>query len=94
VFWIARAYLHLPADPSPEPPFRGTAAPGWYPRLRHEWADRDRVIANFAEMMQVVEGLRHATDTGDARMDLGDWLQLTDALISDTAAADTVQRAR
>ncbi len=94
VFWIARTYLHMPAELSPAPPPSGPEMPGWYARLRDDWANGDRAVRNFAEMMQVVEGLRHATDTRDARMDLGDWLRLMDAFISDIAVADTVQRAR
>jgi len=94
VFWIARTYLHLSAELSPAPPPSRPEMPGWYARLRDDWANGNRAVRNVAEMMQVVEGLRHATDTRDARVDLGDWLRLADAFISDVADADTVQRAR
>ena len=94
VFWIARTYLHLPAELAPAPPPSGPEVPRWYARLRDEWADGDRAVRNFAEMMQVVEGLRHATDTRGARADLGDWLRLMEAFIAGIADPDTVQRAR
>ena len=49
----------LPRSPPPGEP----AGAAWYARLRDDWAQGDRAIGNFAELMQVAEGLRHATDT-------------------------------
>jgi hypothetical protein len=93
VFWIARTYLHLPAELAPAPP-GGPEMPRWYAHLREEWADGSRAVRNFAEMMQVVQGLQHATDTRDARADLSDWLRLMEAFIADVADTGTVQCAR
>jgi hypothetical protein len=92
-FWIARTYLHLPADLSPAPPPDHPAAPEWYAQLRDDWTQAHRTVGNVAELMQVAEGLRHATDTRNARADLGSWLRLMEGPASSADIADT-QRAR
>ncbi len=93
-FWIARTYLHLPADLSPVPPPGEPAVATWYARLSDDWAQGDRAIGNFAELMQVAEGLRHATDTASARADLGDWLRLMEGAVSAARDIADTQRAR
>jgi hypothetical protein len=93
-FWIARTYLHLPAGLAPSPPPEEQGAPAWYARLRDDWSQGDRTIGNFAELTQVAEGLRHATDTRSARADLGDWLQLMDRAASSLEDVASLQRAR
>jgi hypothetical protein len=93
-FWIARTYLHLPAGLAPSPPAGEQGAPAWYARLRDDWRQGDKTIGNFAELTQVAEGLRHATDTRSARADLGDWLQLMDRAASALVDVASLQRAR
>jgi hypothetical protein len=93
-FWIARTYLHLPAGLAPSPPAEEQGIPAWYAHLRDDWSQADRTIGNFAELMQVTEGLRHATDTRSARADLGDWLPLMDRAASGLEDVASRQRAR
>ena len=93
-FWIARTYLHLPAGLSPAPPPGPPSIPAWYARLRDDWTRGDRAVGNFAELMQVAEGLRHATDTRNARADLGGWLRLMNEVASSTEDTAGRQRAR
>lgn len=94
VFWIAKAYLHVPAELAPDRPTDAPAAVEWYVRLKTEWSRTERAVANVGELMQVVDGLRHATDTRAVRGDLPDWLALLEAYLSTTTDLDGAQRAR
>ena len=42
VFWIARTYLDLPTELFRASP-SGPEPPGWYARLRDDWANGDRL---------------------------------------------------
>lgn len=94
VFWIARTYLHLPAELAPARPPDEPDLPAWYSSLKQDWSRADRSIGNIGEMMQAVEGLRHATDTRASRADLGEWLHLVEAFLSTVTDLGTAQRAR
>jgi hypothetical protein len=93
VAWIARTYLHLPASlslplrPARRQYPRGTRGCGMTRRGRPG-------SRNFAELMQVAEGLRHAADTTNASADPGSWLRLMSEADSSTEDIAGTQRAR
>lgn len=94
IFWIAETYLRLTADlrpPSPpgEPPF-----PEWYTALKRQWTAAERVPVNHGDFSQLIRGLRHATDTREARPDLATWLSLVEQYLACGPHSDAVQRAR
>ena len=94
VFWIAKTHLHLPAELAPDPPANEPAAPAWYIRLKARWSKTERAVENLGELMQAVDGLRHATDTRAVRGDLPDWLALFETYLSSAADPYGAQRAR
>ncbi|MFF4241470.1 hypothetical protein ACFYYL_36880 [Actinomadura geliboluensis] len=94
IFWIAQTYLRIPAVLCPESPPSEPAVPDWYSALKDTWAPGGRHVENLGEMMQVVEGLRYATDNRGAREDLDDWLNLMEGYLPRLTDATMTQRAR
>ncbi|MEV6986504.1 hypothetical protein AB0M95_35320 [Sphaerisporangium sp. NPDC051017] len=94
VFWIAQTYLHLSEEMRPAAPPSKQALPDWYATLKDDWALADRKIQNLGEMMQVVGGLRHATDVREARPKLPEWVRLLEIFLSTVTDVDTAQRGR
>jgi hypothetical protein len=82
VFWIAERYLSLPAslmpagsDDEPE-----DDAPAWYVEDRTRWRDRGAARPAPGELLDLRDGLRHATSHVRARDDLPFWLSLMEPL--------------
>jgi hypothetical protein len=94
VFWIAETYLRLPADACPTPPPNEPLLPAWYATLKREWSSTERKPGNHGELMQVVRGLRYATDTKAARPDLAEWLGLAEQFLATDPGLGATQRGR
>lgn len=83
LFWIAEEYLSLPATLAPARP----AAPGsqegvppWYLADRDRWRGRREARPTLGELLDLRDGLRHATFHREARVDLPFWLSLVEPL--------------
>ncbi|MFG3642437.1 hypothetical protein ACGF3C_19460 [Micromonospora sp. NPDC047762] len=94
IFWIAETYLRLTADLRPPSPSGEPPLPGWYTALKLQWTVAERVPVNHGDFSQLVRGLRHATDTREARSDLATWLSLVEQFLAGGPDSDTAQRAR
>lgn len=94
IFWIAETYLRLSADLRPARPSDEPSAPSWYLNLKQQWADPERMPANYGDLAQLVRGLRHATDNRATRSDLSQWLDLVERYLNTSPDFETAQRAR
>jgi hypothetical protein len=94
LFWIAEAYLHLPAELQPPSLLDDPGLPDWYIALREDWQARDRAPISLGDLLALVRGLRHATFHEEARRDLSGWLGLVERVVHHTPDREVRQRAR
>ena len=83
LFWIAEEYLSLPAALAPARPAVPGAQeglPAWYVADRDRWRGRGAAHPTLGELLDLRDGLRHATFHGQARADLPFWLSLMEPL--------------
>jgi hypothetical protein len=81
LFWIAEEFLSLPAAVRPAAPESGEEGlPQWYRETRERWRGRPGEPPILGEVTSVIDGLRHATFSPDARSDLPFWLELIEPL--------------
>ncbi|MGH9439451.1 MAG: hypothetical protein ACRD22_16555, partial [Terriglobia bacterium] len=76
VFWIAQAYLGIPAEMYPKPLEFDDA----YERSRQTWIGQRRPPASFADFTELKAGIRRATFDGSRKPDLLAWIAAMDAL--------------
>lgn len=88
LYWIARQYLHLPAELAPQVDQPEPDLPDWYVELREYWQDPHRGPSNLGDMFDLRHGLRHAIPPGPARADLDGWLTLMIRLAEHTPAVE------
>ena len=96
VFWIAEQYLSLPASLAPaskNAPTDGEELPSWYVDDRARWRERGSALATLGQLLDLRDGLRHATFHLSAREDLPFWLGLMEPLCGATGRV-VRQRAR
>jgi tetratricopeptide (TPR) repeat protein len=94
LFWIAHEYLLVPVELAPAPPGEDVAVPDWYRADRDKWRSRNVVNATLAEVLDVRDGLHHATHNKAARADLPFWLSLIAPLRDADIPSRVRQRAR
>src|ERR671925_578678 len=95
IYWIAERYLDLPAALAPAPVEEDEAQlPEWYLADRERWRERGAPQGVLAEILDVKDGLRHATRFAAARPDLPFWLGLARQLTGDEVAYEVRQRAQ
>lgn len=94
LFWIAERYLSLPAALAPPRPAGESDLPQWYLDDRKRWRDRGHANPTLGELLDLKNGLRHATFQPQAREDLPFWLGLVADLTGDLAPFEVRQRAR
>lgn len=95
VFWIAEEFLSFPATFRPADVETMDELPKWYLECRDRWRKQARLGASLGELSSVIEGLRHATFSSEARSDLPFWLDLVRPLaLNLDAPSDHRQRAR
>jgi hypothetical protein len=95
IYWIAERYLDLPAGLAPAPVEVDSAQlPDWYLEDRGRWRKRGSPEAVLADILDLKDGLRHATRFAAARPDLPFWLGLASQLTGDEVAYEVRQRAR
>lgn len=93
-FWIAEEFLSIPANLRPAAPDPGGGLPAWYQADRERWRARKEINPLMGELLDAIDGLRHATFNADARADLPFWLDLVGALDRDEVPEAVRQRAR
>jgi hypothetical protein len=95
IYWIAERYLDLPAALAPAPVEDDAAQlPNWYLEDRKRWRERGVPQGMLADILDLKDGLRHATRFAAARPDLPFWLGLSRQLTGDEVAYEVRQRAR
>ena len=93
LFWVAERYLNLPAELRPTPPdIQGL--PEWYVEARDRWPARPAPPGGLGDLIDVKDGLRHATFDAAARSDLPFWLALMRQLVAAAGPDRLHQRAR
>lgn len=83
LFWIAEEYLSLPATLAPARPPAPHAREEpqqWYMADRDRWRARGAARPTLGELLDLRDGLRHATFNREARADLPFWLSLMEPL--------------
>lgn len=83
LFWIAEEYLSLPAALAPARPAAAGSqqgVPPWYVADRDRWRGRRAARATLGELLDLRDGLRHATFHRHARVDLPFWMSLVEPL--------------
>lgn len=83
LFWIAEEYLSLTAALAPvrpAPPGSQDGLPSWYLADRDRWRGRQAARPTLGELLDLRDGLRHATFHREARADLPFWLSLMEPL--------------
>ncbi|MGO9356272.1 MAG: hypothetical protein ACLP1D_01195 [Xanthobacteraceae bacterium] len=88
-FWIAEQFLSVPADEWP-----AESTDEQYQELRERWIVRGDTPQNYAEFLDIKQGLRTAAFDESAKPDLSSWLKLMRAFVADDMADRLVQKAR
>ena len=94
LFWIAEEYLSLLATLAPVRPTSSDSEDGlptWYVADRDRWRGRRAARPALGQLLDLRDGLRHATFHREARTDLPFWLSLMEPL---GAAPDRTVRQR
>jgi len=95
LFWLAAKYLSLPASLAPrrDGPLE-TSQPAWYADDLERWRERGGPRPLLPDVLDIRDGLRHATFDRQTRADLPFWLGLMRAALVEGAGFDIRQRAR
>ncbi len=93
LFWVAERYLNIPAELRPEPE-NGPGLADWYVESRARWRSREQSPAGLGDLIDIKDGLRHATFDEDARPDLPFWLALMREFLAEEHPEWLRQRAR
>ena len=88
-FWIAEQFLSIPADQWP-----AESTSEQYYALRERWITRGEEPQNYAEFLEVKQGLRAATFDETAKPDLSSWLRLMHGFVSEGLSDRLTQKAR
>jgi hypothetical protein len=88
-FWIAEQFLSVPADEWP-----AESTDEQYRALRERWITRGERPQNYAEFLDIKQGLRTASFDDSAKPDLSSWLQLMRNFVAEDMSDRLVQKAR
>jgi hypothetical protein len=88
-FWIAEKFLSVPADEWP-----AESTDEQYQALRDRWIAKREQPQNYAEFLDIKQGLRTASFDESAKPDLSSWLQLMHNFVSGDMSDRLVQKAR
>lgn len=94
LFWIAERFLSIPASFAPASTPDEPDLPDWYISDREKWRARGQANPTIGELLDLKDGLRHATFRPEARSDLPFWLHLVRELTADAVPRAVRQRAR
>jgi hypothetical protein len=88
--WIAEQFLDLPADAWPTP----SALDEQYTSLRERWLFRGEIPHNYADFLDIKEGLRTATGEAHAKPDLDRWIDAMRLFLAEVVPSRLKQKAR
>ncbi len=69
-FWIAEEFLSVPAEMFPP-----VELDSEYAELRDRWLESGTEVRSYADFLDVKRGLRRATSSAEAKLDLSKWIQ-------------------
>ncbi|MCX5011961.1 hypothetical protein OG765_13315 [Streptomyces sp. NBC_00555] len=82
LFYLAEAYLQVPAELAPAVAANEASLPDWYVQTRARWHGRVEYTGSLAEFGDLRSALRHATFDGEAIADLPDWLDYATKMLN------------
>jgi hypothetical protein len=88
-FWIAEQFLEIPADSWPK-----SSLDEHYTSLRDRWVTRKPTPQNYADFLEIKQGLRTATFQAEAKADLGGWIAAISLFLADDIPDALQQKAR
>ena len=94
LYYLAVDYLHLPAGLAPERPVSLTSRPEWYEDDLARWRTKALPASTLGELMDLRDGLRHASTDAALATDLPEWLKLAEALRENAATDEVAVRAQ
>ncbi|WP_149535763.1 hypothetical protein [Siccirubricoccus phaeus] len=87
--WIAERYLDIPANIWPVAEYDAD-----YQQHRERWLIQTNTPQNYADFLQIKEGLRTATFEDDAKRDLARWIEIMRNFLADGMPERLIQKAR
>jgi hypothetical protein len=88
-FWIAEQFLSIPAAAWPQEPVDAS-----YAAMRTKWVDANTTPQNYADFLDIKQGLRIATREEGAKPDLLGWLNVMHKFLDVTVPDRLLQKAR
>jgi hypothetical protein len=88
-FWIAEQFLSIPAEEWP-----AESTNEQYRALRDRWVSQSEEPANYADFLDIKQGLRTASFDESAKPDLSSWLKLMRNFVSGDIPERLIQKAR
>lgn len=73
LFWIAQRYLNVASEMYPRP---AADEDEKYSRQRQRWIAQKTSPASFSDFMDIKYGIRHATFSKEAKIDIPDWIDV------------------
>ena len=86
VFWIANRYLRLPSEVFPAVPIGELEK--WYRDSYTAWQDSTRTPFSYPDLHELKAGVRHATQSSDAKQDLPFWIERLEEIRRETPFED------
>lgn len=87
--WIADKYLDIPSELWP-----ATSLDERYVSSRDHWLIQKQIPENYADFLEIKQGLRTATFEDDAKRDLGGWIEAMRSFLPDGIPERLRQKAR
>jgi hypothetical protein len=88
-FWVAKQFLSVPADAWPEEP-----VDAHYASLRAKWIGTEAKPENYADFLDIKQGLRAATFEEEAKPDIIGWLKAMSLFLTGGVPDRLAQKAR
>jgi hypothetical protein len=89
LYYLAVDYLHLPAELAPERPLSHRSRPEWYENDLARWRAKALPASTLGDLIDLRDGLRHASTDAALARDLPEWLKLAETL-HENAATDEI----
>lgn len=94
LYHLAIDYLHLPAELAPERPVSGISRPEWYENDLTRWRTKAHPASTLGELIDLRDGLRHASTDPALATDLPEWLKWAETLLENAANDEVAIRAQ
>ncbi|MGF6852337.1 hypothetical protein [Paraburkholderia sp. CI3] len=91
LFWIAQKFLNIPSEMYPR---SATGEDEKYSHQRNKWIVEKVRPVSFGDFMDVKYGIRHATFTQDAKVDIPDWIGVLRSFIGQGMPDDLARRSQ